>query len=337
MSYFLTDLLTLGCINAIMVIGLNLQYGYSGILNVSLYMYTAIGAYVAGVTTMGKASIPDTTWILGWSLPWYAGLLLGGLASALLGAVVFSFTVRRLRMDYLAIVTVASAFIVWTVIDTYYPLFDGDTGLFNVPYITGNLDLSSEQYSLVMLGVSALILFAFLWLSRRIFRSPFGRLLRAMREDEVVTTAFGRRVWPPQLWVFVLGCFMAGVAGGLFIFYITAWSPAAFLPLESFVLMSALIIGGSGNYWGALLGAFVVIVGINEVTRYLPDFGNPADVGAVRAIAIGIALILVLRYRPEGLLPERWLRWYRGMSGGVLGWLRARRSRRVGTITGEAG
>jgi branched-chain amino acid transport system permease protein len=336
MLFFFTDLLALGCINAIMVVGLNLQYGYNGILNVSLYMYTAIGAYIAGVTTMGKSTIPSTTWVLGWTLPWYVGLILGGLVAALLGAVVFSFTVRRLRMDYLAIVTVASAFIVWTVIDTYYPLFDGDTGLFNVPYITGNANLSSEQYSLVMFGVAAVILVAFLWLSRRIFRSPYGRLLRAMREDEVVTTAFGRTIWQPQLWVFVIGCFIAGIAGGLFVFYITSWSPAAFLPLESFVLMAALIIGGSGNYWGALLGAFVVIVGINEITRYLPDFGNPADVGAVRAIVIGLALILVLRYRPEGLLPERWLRWYGAAGGGLVGWLRSRRDRQVGAVTGEA-
>jgi branched-chain amino acid transport system permease protein len=109
----------------------------------------------------------------------------------------------------------------------------------------------------------------------------------------------------------VIGNFIAGIAGGLFIFYITAWSPNAFQPLESFGLMGALIIGGSGNYWGALLGAFVVLEGLNEVSRYLPTLGHPEWTGSVRLMAIGILMILILRYRPEGLIPERWLRWYR--------------------------
>lgn len=311
MLFFFTDLLVLGCINSIMVVGLNLQYGYNGILNVSLYMYVAIGAYVAGVTTMGKATLPNTTWILGWHLPWYVGVLLGGIIAALLGAVVFGFTVRRLRMDYLAIVTVATAFIAWNVIDNYYALFDGDTGLFNVPNLVGGGNLSTENYSLVVLGISAAVLAACVWVSMRIFRSPYGRLLRAMREDENVTTAFGHRSWPPQLWVFVIGCFMGGISGGLLMFYIGAWSPATWLPLESFVLLAALIIGGSGNYWGAVLGSFVIIEGLSELSRFLPDVGGAANSGAIRAIVIGVVLILVLRYRPEGLVPERWLNWYR--------------------------
>ncbi|MFZ0128087.1 MAG: branched-chain amino acid ABC transporter permease [Candidatus Dormiibacterota bacterium] len=311
MLFFLTDLLALGCIVSIMVVGLNLQYGYTGLLNFAFYMYVAIGAYIAGVTTMGPPTLPGITYIFGWTLPWYVGLLLGGVVAAAAGAVVFAFTVRRLRSDYLAIVTVSAAFIVYNVINSFIPLFDGATGLFNVPPITGNLNVSTEQYSLIVLLVAAILLALFVFISMRIFRSPFGRLLRAIREDETVTSAFGHASWRPQLWVFVIGCFMAGIAGGLFIFYITAWSPSAFLPLESFFLLAALIIGGSGNYWGAVFGAFVVIEGLAELSRYAPTFGSQADAGAIRAIIIGLALILVLRYRPEGLFPERWLKWYR--------------------------
>ena len=218
MLFFFTDLLVLGCITSIMVVGLNLQYGYTGLLNFAFYMYVAIGAYIAGVTTMGPTTLPGVTYILGWSLPWYVGLLLGGVVAAIAGAIVFAFTVRRLRSDYLAIVTVAAAFIVYNVINSFVPLFDGATGLFNVPLITGNANLSTEQESLVVLLVSAVILVLFVWISMRIFRSPFGRLLRAIREDEAVTSAFGHASWRPQLWVFVIGCFMAGIAGGLFIF-----------------------------------------------------------------------------------------------------------------------
>ncbi len=310
MLFFLTDLLTLGCINAIMVVSLNVQYGFAGILNVSQYMYVAIGAYVAGVTTMGRPTVPGNTWAPGWTLPWYLGLVLAGVVASGLGVVIFLFTVRRLRMDYLAIVTVASAYIIWNLIDTNYGLFNGDTGIFGVPYITGNANLSTEQYSGVVLAVAAVILGLFVWVSRRIFRSPYGRVLRGIREDEVITTAFGRTSWRAQLWVFVIGCFMAGVGGGLLIFYITAWSPAAWLPIESFALFSALVIGGSGNYWGAVFGGFLVLEGILELVRFLPSFGDPAAAGAFRLLLVGVLLIAILRYRPEGVIPERWLRWY---------------------------
>jgi ABC-type branched-subunit amino acid transport system ATPase component/ABC-type branched-subunit amino acid transport system permease subunit len=311
MLYFLTDLLVLGCINSIMVVGLNLQYGYSGLLNFAFYIYVAIGAYVAAVTTMGPATIPGITYALGWTLPWWAGIIIGGLVVAVFGAFVFLLTVRRLRSDYLAIVTVAVAFIMWNLIDTYQPLFDGDTGLFNVPQLTGNGQLSTEAYSAIVLVLSAACLALFVWTSRRIFRSPFGRLLRSIREDEDVTSAFGRVSWRPQIAVFTIGSFFAGIAGGLLIFYISAWSPSAFLPLESFILLAALIVGGTGNYWGALLGAFVLIEALAEIARYVPSLGNGANVGALRAVVIGLVLILMLRYRPEGIIPERWLKWYR--------------------------
>jgi len=311
MLYFITDLLVLGCINSIMVVGLNLQYGYSGLLNFAFYIYVAIGAYVAAITTMGPSTVPGISYALGWTLPWWAGVILGGLVAAIFGALVFLLTVRRLRSDYLAIVTVAVAFIVWNLIDTYQPLFDGDTGLFNVPQITGKANVSTEGYSAIILALSAVCLALFVWMSRRIFRSPFGRLLRSIREDEQVTAAFGRVSWKPQIAVFGIGSFLAGIAGGLLIFYISAWSPAAFAPLESFILLAALIVGGSGNYWGSLLGAFVLIEALAEIARYVPNFGNGANVGALRAIVIGLVLILMLRYRPEGIIPERWLKWYR--------------------------
>lgn len=310
MIYYLTDLLVLGCINGIMVAGLNLQYGYGGLLNFAFYTYTAVGAYISAVTTIGPSKVPGVTYILGWHLPWWCGILLGGLAAALLGAFVFSFTVRRLRSDYLAIVTVAAAFIFWNLVNSDQSLFSGATGVFNVPWIIGNTSFSVEQYSLVIAGLGVLVLAGCVFVARLIFRSPYGRLLRAIREDETVTAAFGRTSWQPQLWVFMIGCFMAGLAGGIFVFYITAWSPNAFLPLESFFLLAALIIGGSGNYWGALLGAFVVIEGLNELSRFVPSFGHPGSVGAARAMVIGIVLIVVLRYRPEGVVPERWLRFY---------------------------
>jgi branched-chain amino acid transport system permease protein len=312
MLSFLLDLLVLGSINGIMVVGLNLQYGYTGLLNFAFYTYVALGAYVAGVTTAGPSPDPQAvTYVLGWSLPWYVGLLLSGLVAVVLGAVIFSFTVRRLRSDYLGIVTVATAFIIWNFINAFVPLFNGAQGIFNVPYITGNAQLTAQQYGLIIGAVALAVLGLFIFVSRQIFRSPYGRVLRSIREDPGIVEAFGRRVWPPQLWIFLIGSFMGGIAGGLFVFYITAWSPNAFMPLESFALMGALVIGGSGNYWGAAFGAFLVIEGLTELTRYIPTLGVSALAGSLRIFTIGLGIIVVLRFRPEGLIPERWLHWYR--------------------------
>src|SRR5262245_10099421 len=203
MLFYLNDLVALGCINGIMVVALNLQYGFSGLLNVALYSYVAVGAYVASVTTMGKSTVPNVTYILGWTLPWPVGLLLAGLVATVLGAAVFFFSVRRLRSDYLAIVTVSTAFILWNVINEAVKLFDGANGLFNVPGITGNADVSTEESAALMAVLAAVILAACIVISHRIFRSPYGRVLRAIREDETVAAAFGQRIWTSQLWVFL--------------------------------------------------------------------------------------------------------------------------------------
>lgn len=312
MLYFLVDLLALGCINAILVLGFNVQYGYAGILNFTYYTFVAIGAYITAVTTMGPPppEVGIQVYILHWSLPWPVGLLLGGLAAAALGLLVVLIAVRRLRSDYLAIVTVSVGFIIWEVIDNYTPLFNGDNGIFSVPHITGKLPISGIGYTLVILAVSLLCLALFYVLARRIYHSPFGRVLRAVREDEVVAASFGKDVFRAQVWVFVIGCFMAGVAGGILIEYIGAWNPEGFLPLETFVLLAALVIGGTANYNGSILGAFLVIEFLSEVSRFLPTFGRPDLIGSARAIVIGLALILVLRYKPAGLLSEARIRLY---------------------------
>ncbi len=313
MAYFLLDLLALGCINAIMVVGLNLQYGYAGVLNFTYYTFVALGAYVAAVTTMGA---PPTNfgvehYALQWALPWPVGLLLAGTAAAVAGLLMLLLTIRRLRSDYLAIVTVSVGFIVWNFITNYIPLFDGSNGIFGIPYILNGAGVDEPTYTAEILAIAAMILAGCLWVSWRIFRSPFGRVLRAVREDEIVAESFGKDTRAAKIWVFVIGSFMAGVAGGLLAFYLTAWSPAAFLPEESFILFAALVIGGSGNYWGALVGAFVIIELLSEISRYLPSFGHASVIGAGRAILIGVVLILILQFRPEGMLPERRLRWYR--------------------------
>lgn len=314
MEYFLLDLAVLGTITAIMMIGLNLQYGITGMIDFTFYTFVAIGAYMTAVTTMGKppagfnAGPLAEQYILQWSLPWPIGILIGGASAALLGLVVVLVTVRRLRSDYLAIVTIAVGFIVYTLVNNYIPLFDGANGLFDVPQI---FDMPIESYAIVLTLISLVVLVGSAWLSRRISRSPAGRVLRTIREDVIVAKTFGKNVQAAQVAIFVISSFMAGIAGGLLIVYVGAWSPLAFTPTESFLLIAALVIGGTGNYWGAILASFVILEGLTEFTRLLPQSIAATAAGPIRAILIGAGLILFLRFRPQGILPESMLRVYR--------------------------
>ena len=312
MTYFLIDLLAMGMITSIMTIGLNMQYGFAGILNFTFYTFVGVGAYVTAVVTMGTPSgYGSESYILHWSLPWPIGLLIAGFVCALLGLAMIMVTIRRLRSDYLAIVTVSIGFIIWNLINNYIPLFDGGNGLFGIPYIAGGANMSNVQYSMMMGLIGLVVLVGALWLSRRIANSPYGRVLRAIREDEVIAESFAKPVRRARISIFMVGCFMAGVSGGLLAYYLTSWNPQGFLPIESFILMAALIIGGTGSNWGAIVGAFVIVELLTEISRYIPTFGSEATVGAVRAILIGLMLILFLMFRPEGIVPERPERWYR--------------------------
>jgi branched-chain amino acid transport system permease protein len=310
MLYFFATVLALGALGAIFAVGLNLQFGQAGILNFTAYTFIAIGAYITAVTTMGTASqiYGTQTYILRWSLPWPLGVLIGGLAASAIGLVVAGAAFRRLRSDYLAIVTVSVGLIIWNLISNEPSIFNGASGLVGIPPISDSLPLGSIENTLVTLGIGLVVLAVFLWVVRRIARSPYGRVLRALREDEIVAASFGKRVLAARIVAFELGCFICGVGGGLFVIFIGSWNPSGWLPLESFFLIAAIIIGGTGNYYGAVLGAFLVIHVIPELLRFAPSVMTPSTAGAVRGIAVGIALILILRFRPGGLLPESRLR-----------------------------
>jgi len=314
MLYFLLDLAVLGTITGIMMVGLNLQYGMTGMINFTYYSFVAVGAYMTAVTMMGPPPAGFNSgplaeqYILQWTLPWPVAILIGGASAALLGLVVVLVTVRRLRSDYLAIVTIAVGYIIFTLTNNYIPLFDGANGLFNVPQIA---NMRAEPYAILLTVISLVVLAACMFLSHRIFHSPAGRVLRTIREDIIVARTFGKNVQVAQVVIFVVSSFMAGISGGLLVVYVTAWSPLAFTPTESFLLIAALVIGGTGNYWGAVLGSFVILEGLAEFTRLLPQSLAATAAGPVRAILIGVGLILFLRFRPQGILPESLLKVYK--------------------------
>jgi branched-chain amino acid transport system permease protein len=317
--FYATTLLVFFFINSILTWGLNIQFGYAGILNFALIIFLALGAYVTGVLSLPKANgISGQTYVLGLSWPFPLTLLIGGLASAAFGLLVGLVALKRLRSDYMAIVTVAVGVITYDFVGNTTSLFNGWDGLGSVPSpLQDTLNLSYTSYQFFFVLLSGVVMLIMWWLAQRINNSPYGRTLRSIREDMDVSESFGKNTFKYRMSAMVIGCFYAGIAGGLLIEYITAINPSGWTTGETFVIWTALLIGGTGNNWGAALGALLVPVLFQEVTRFLPQVSsNPDLIPAMRNILVGTMLIIVLWFRPQGIIPEKKARFFPFLPGG---------------------
>jgi ABC-type branched-subunit amino acid transport system permease subunit len=304
---YLISIATIGVIFSISALGLNLRYGWTGDLDLAYYLFVAIGAYTYSVLTLPPAHLPPPDgYILGLSLPFVVGVLgamaVCGVSSFLLGLV----ALRRLRGDYFSIVTVAATLIMYAFFSQYIPLFNGFNGVFGLGQPFNDvLNFAPADYPLFYLGLCAAVLVILYVVIEMLYRSPFGRALRSVREDEVAAAAFGRNVFSLKLKAYVIGGVIAGLAGSLLVNFLTAWSPAAWTPIETFLLYAAIFVGGTANNRGVVVGAFFIFVFIQEVTRFIPvvHIGETA-LAAARDISIGLLIIAILWFRPQGILPE---------------------------------
>lgn len=314
MEYYLILVATSLAINAILALALNLQFGFTGVLNFGFIVFVAVGAYTTAVTTLGNGAEGFTqTYIIRASLPWPLPLLVGGLVAAALSAVIAVIALRDLRSDYQAIAMIALAQALWTIVGNQPSIFNGYQGLAGVPrpFTDALASATPIMNDLVFLLICAVFLGGTMYLCRRVYRSPLGRIMRAVKDDEVVPESFGRNSLRVRLAAFVLGSFLAGVGGGLLVEHDSAFGSNGWVPIETFIIFAAVIIGGMGNNLGVVVGAAVVLVGLNEATRFLPSSIPSSIVQPLRGIVIGVLMLLVLRFKPEGLLPERRTRLYR--------------------------
>jgi ABC-type branched-subunit amino acid transport system ATPase component len=190
----------------------------------------------------------------------------------------------------------------------YRPLLNGDAGLSLIPApFQGEFNPQSSGYQWFF-AAGAIVVCALVFLVvRRITASPYGRSLRAMRDNDVVADSLGKDLLSMRTAMLVTGGAIAGLSGGILVSYITTWSPAAWGYAETVVLFAAVIIGGAGNHAGAVLGAILVPVGFEEVTRYIPTSNNlpPNLIPSLEWVAIGLLIVIFLWVRPQGILPER--------------------------------
>ncbi len=307
MLAYLDSVGTLAAITALLALGLNARWGLGGQLDLGYYLFVAVGAYIDGVLTLPPARTqPDVSYILGLRLPVVVGFFGAAIVTGLLSLAIGSVALRNLRGDYFAIVTVAATIIGYTAISQYRPLFNGYNGLYGASQpFQGVLNLSPQAYQTFYFGLCVFVLVAVFVVLELLRRSPFGRAVKAVREDEVAAAAFGKNAYRLRLKAYVIGGVVAGLGGGLFMHYISAFNPASWAPLETFLLYGALLVGGTANNLGAVAGALIVLIAFPQLTQLMPAIGNNSNAGpAIQNIVIGLLIIAVLRFRPAGLVPE---------------------------------
>jgi len=347
-TYFLF-LFGLGGMFALMSLGLNAQWGFTGLINFSVAAFFGLGAYGAALMTATNSPVA------GGFDPIF-GLVLG-LVLAAVFAVAIGIPTLRLRADYLAIATLGLAEVIRTVILNERDLTAGSQGLRGIPGFFENwpvlstfpeampglrieiipgqpvvLELSfweqllNVSLLLVFLGVSFFVL-------RRAHRSPWGRVLRTIRSDEDLAKTLGKNTYWYKMQAFVLGSLVMALAGVFFAHLNLFVDPSNLDPITTFYVWVAVMLGGAGSNRGALFGGFVVVA-IREGPRFINEL-PPApvrnvlegiinvipsvtveipsivlDAGPLRLLLIGLTIILVMRYRPQGVLPpQRELIW----------------------------
>ncbi len=292
---------TLACIYAVLTLGLNLQWGLTGLMNFGGLGFVAVGAYTAALLT----AAPSATHVGGFGVPWWLAWPAAGLAAALLALPVGAIALR-LRADYLAIATIGIAEIVRLVARNEDWLTGGPLGVTAIPRPFESLGTPTGQVAfLLLVGAVLAVLFA---AAQATANSPFGRALRAVRDDEEAAKAAGKNPARLRLHAFLLGAGFMGLGGAMMTAFFKFIGPDALEPVTvTFLVWVMLIAGGSGNNWGAVAGAFAVWVvwaATDWLAAQLP--GEAATRAAyIRLFLIGLALQAILLARPQGLIGER--------------------------------
>lgn len=285
MSY-LVHILILISIYFILSLSLNLLVGYTGLLSLSHAAFYGIGAYIS------------TLLVVDLHLPFLLGMI-----SAVIGAVLLSFTISvpslRLKGDYFVLASLGFQVIVFTVLYNWISVTRGPYGITNIPTPRFfGIEIKSVFSYFLMCGTVSALSAALLYM---IGHSPFGRVLKTIREDEIAAAALGKNVAWFKVRAFAIATGFAALAGVLFAGYIRYIDPTSFTLMESFFVVSIIIIGGTGNFVGPLIGTVLLVI-LPEILQFLsiPDTVGPS----LRQIIYGALLILIVRFRPQGIAGE---------------------------------
>jgi len=281
---YLLHILVISGIYVILTLSLNLIVGFTGLPSMGHAAFSCIGAYTSALLALNFGVSP---WI---------GLVIGAVFAALSGLVI-GYPSIRLKGDYLALATFGLGVIVYSVAKNWVSLTRGPMGLPGIPGFT--------VFGWELSGIWAYLLLVIFWVCltifviQRVVHSPFGRILRSIREDETAAQAMGKDTDMHKLIVFVIGAFFAGIAGSLYGHYITFIDPSSFTVIESITILLMVIFGGMGSIRGSVVGAIALVV-FPELLRFI---GLPSSVAApLRQMIYGLILILLMLKRPRGLM-----------------------------------
>ena len=282
MEYFI-HILVISGIYIILTLSLNLIVGYTGLAALGHIAFACAGAYTSSLLALNFGISP---WL---------GLLIGAFVAASLGLVI-GFPSIRLKGDYLALATFGFGIIVYSVSKNWVSLTRGPMGLPGIP----GFSILSFQLSGVWAYLILVAVFVFItaFVINRIVDSPFGLVLKSIREDEVASLSIGKDVNRYKLMVFVIGAFFAGIAGSLYAHYITYIDPSSFTAMESITVLLMVVFGGMGSVRGSFIGALILVI-FPEMLRFL---GMPSSVAApLRQMLYGLLLIILMIKRPQGI------------------------------------
>jgi branched-chain amino acid transport system permease protein len=294
--YVFFEVAILYAVYGLLVLGLNLQYGHTGLINFGHVVFFAAGGY-----TVAMLSAQNPFAGIGLGYPWVAALVAGVLVAALLGALVGA-TSLRLRDDFLAIATLATAEIFHTLFVNFRGIFGGNVGLSGIPQPIAALATDGDTTLLAtLLFFGGCVAFTFAAV-RRLTDAPYGRVLRAVRADELVARSLGKSAFSYKMQAFVYGAALAGLGGGLFALYSGAVAPGFFTLQVTVTVWIGMLLGGAGSHRGVLAG-LAIIMGLRLLSRFALDV-TPVSASAfasIRLIVIGMILVAIVRYRPAGI------------------------------------
>ena len=268
----------------ILALSLNLLIGYAGLFSVGHGAFYGLGAYAAAILSTR------------FGLPFWLEILAASAVAGLIGYVIGR-PILRLRGDHLALATFGLAVIAFSVFNNWTDLTRGPLGIRGIPRVSIfsiSLEPLWSYAALVMVCVAITLLF--IW---RLTHSPFGKVLEAIREDDVAALAVGKNITRFKVVAFVVSSCFAGLAGVLYAHYVTYIDPSSFVTQESFLVFSMVIFGGMGSNLGAMVGA-AVLVSLHELLRFV---GLPGNIAAqMRDVIYGALIVIVINWRPQGLL-----------------------------------
>lgn len=300
--FYLVSVLIAGGIYAILCLALNIQWGMGGLFNAGIAGFFAVGAYASAIVTTAASE----KHLGGFDLPIPFGLAAAAIVAGMTGWAVAKICVR-LKSDYLAMASIGIAEILRLVIVNESWLTNGSLGISGIPRPFGDV-FQGRSGDVAYLAVVWLIVAVVYVMSQRLYDSPWGRTLRAIRDNEASARAAGKNVERFRAQTFVIGCAIMGVAGGLSAHYFKFLSPSATEPLlVTFLVWVMLMAGGSCNNRGAIAGAIAIwaLWSMTEIftNRLPPEWVTRSSY--IRMLLVGLLLQFVLQKFRSGLIPEK--------------------------------